>query len=200
MTAARNFRVSDRSNLAADRPEGFIFRKRSPMVTWVARLFLWGVIAPLGVWLIVHYDTLNAALFCVAVGAIVHLLGRHIGQLKRILHNTEFLNTLFSSALGDRYAFCAVARQDGEIIYADHKFQELFPAFMQASDRSVAGLFDSAQVEATPRASLLESIAKARQAEIHLQCVLDGNAQTLSFAVEPIAKPKGFVLLRGRNA
>lgn len=202
MQMANHFRVSDRIDLVAATRDDFVARKRITLVQWLYRIFLWAGVVPLGVALIVYYDALWGAMLCVLVGMVVYVLAQQILRLQRMLHNTEFLNALFSSALNRHHAFCAVAKKDGELVYANQTFQALFPGFMERPERTVTALLENGKVEASRRSPLLESIRQGNEIAVTIPFAIGNESQPRPFvlSVDPIAKPSGFVLLRGKEA
>ncbi len=196
----RNVRASDSIDVQALKHDDFKVRRGFPTVREMAKLCLSAVLIVFGVVILVRNDTLVGALVCTLVGGLMLYLGRSIEKQQKVINATEFMNALFSSALSKDYQFCLIAREDGGMIYFDRGFQKAFPEFMLGDRRDLAGLCNHYQVDANVAERLGSIISSGKQGELQLAIPAraDSPSQTFSVTCEPIARPKGYVLVRGK--
>jgi len=200
MTVPHNVRASDRADLSNPGNEDFVVRKRFPSVRTMAQICVAAVIIVLGVALLVRNDTLLGSLLCVVVGSITLYLGRHIEKQQKILNATEFMNALFSSAVCRNHKFCIIVNQEGEIVYLDRGFQELFPEYMEQPKRELDLLLGMHDVAQEYRSKIFSLISGNVDGQVTFTAPTGSNriSQTINVIVEPIMRPKGFSLVRGK--
>jgi hypothetical protein len=201
MSVPVNIRASDRSDFLDASRSDFIVRKRPFSKRLAYSLCIWSIVVVLGVvWLVLN-NTLFGSLMCVVVGSITLALARQIEHLQNMLQATEFLNALLSSALGKHYSFDMVAKLDGEIVYVNRPFQEMFPEFLALPARTVGAFFDMCQVPQDRGQTVINQLNQSIDATTTLDMVCGGaqkQARSVTLTVEPIARPSGFVLIRGK--
>lgn len=200
MAAPQNVRASDRLDLANPKQDDFVVRRRFPTVREMAQICLAAIIVVLGVTILVRNETLLGSLLCVVVGTVTLYLGRHIEKQQKVINATEFMNALFSSALCRGQKFCCIVRADGEIVYLDRGFQELFPEYMEQAKRELDLLFSMHDVAAEHRNRLTSLIANSSDGQVAFSAPTGSNriTQSLTVTVEPILRPKGYSLVRGK--
>ncbi len=200
MVVPKNVRASDRPELSNPQGQDFIVRRRFPSVRQMAQLCLASVIVVLGVTLLVRNDTLLGSLMCMLVGSIMLYLGRNIEKQQKVVNATEFMNALFSCALCHGYKFCMIVRQDGEIMYLDRGFQEIFPDFMGQPKRNLEALIQTQSLPDDTANALKRALATPKDDHFAITVASGSNkvVQALSIQSEPISRPKGYVLLRGK--
>jgi PAS domain-containing protein len=193
----QHIRVSDRSHEINLAESGFIKRSRTPLQQ-VGRLFALVVIIVLGVSVLVYNNTLIGAVLCTGVGTATLLIARKLDEARKAQLATEFMSALFASALSKDYALCTIVRLDGEILYLNQSFQKLFPRFISQPDYGLKSLLTLYSAAPDAVDSLLVSIAANRPKTQSVKLELEEGARTFDFVVEPIGRPKGYVLLRGK--
>jgi hypothetical protein len=196
----KNVRASDRLDLGHQEEDGFVVRKRFPSVRKMAQLCLSGLIIVLGVTVLLRNDTLIGSLICISVGSVMLYLGRTLEKQQNVINATEFMNAVFSSALCKGYRFCFIARANGNIIYLDRGFQELFPDFMSQSERELSVFCETQQLRPDVAAKLTELVRTHAEASLEMTALIGSNrvVQILTITCEPITRPKGYVLVRGK--
>lgn len=112
--------------------------------------------------------------------------------------NSEFLNTILSSALAQSSKFCLIMRTDGTITYFNSALQELFPNFLVEKRRSIDVLVGHLQISNEQRKEVFEAFENGLTKKIILD-VVDSNNQKhiLIMMMEPLVKPKGFMIMCG---
>ncbi len=199
-TVPKNVRASDRLDLGNQEEEGFVVRKRFLSIRKMAQLCLSGVIIVLGVVILLRNDTLVGSLLCVVVGSMLLYLGRVIEKQQMIINATEFMNAVYSSALCKGYTFSFIVRSKGAIIYLDRGFQELFPDFIVQPDRELSTLCDIYQFKPEIAARLTDHVRSGTEGALDFDLAAGSNRaqQVIRVTCEPIARPKGYVLVRGK--
>lgn len=178
----------------------FVIRGRTPTSVQMGIIFVCTLIIAVGIGLYAATKLeMVATLFM-----LFSILGWYVMiQMQRnrdLVMTTEFQNALFASALGINNKFCLIIKRDGNIVYLDRSFQTLFPDFMKLPRRTVDELLEYGRV--TPEDS--EKIITAIEAGIFDKVIYDIRASDGQFfkivmSVEPILRPSGFILLRGRE-
>jgi hypothetical protein len=198
MSLPQNIRASDRKDLANPSAGDFVVRTHFPSARHMVRLMLGAFIVVFGVVVLVRNDTLVGSLMCVLVGSIMLSLGRTIEKHRAIINATEFMNAIFSSVLCNGYRFCTIIGQDGSIIYFDRGFQDVFPEFVAQPKREIDVLLslympDSAQAE-----RFRQVAAGGASYTLTIPAGSNQVAQSFEVSSEPVPRPKGYVLLRGK--
>ncbi|NBX03675.1 MAG: hypothetical protein EBR02_06410 [Alphaproteobacteria bacterium] len=198
MESHLRIRASDSIDASDLQNNGFVVRTHTPIRT-IYRFAIFLAIITVGVELIVYFEALNAAILCTVVGMVMVFLSRELERQKKLQQSTEFMNALFASALAQDCLFCLAVRHDGKIIYINRTFQELFPAFISEPIRSLA-LFLTAQ-KLTPDLceAITQSVAHARKISLPVTLTTDGDKKrSVMLQIDPIERPSGFVLIRGK--
>jgi hypothetical protein len=200
MAIPQNVRASDRVDLANPQGDDFVVRRRFPSVRQMAQICVAAVVVVLGVTILVRNETLLGSLLCVVVGSITLYLGRHVEKQQRVINATEFMNALFSSSLCRNHKFCTIVRKDGEIVYLDRGFQELFPEYVDQPKRELDLLLGMHEVTQEHRNKLASLISSGGEGTVSFTAPTGSNKimQLLNVTVEPIIRPKGYSLVRGR--
>ena len=141
------------------------------------------------------YDKLALLSIFYTVGGFISLyIAIQVRRNHHLVQSTEFLNALFASAIGDRYKFGLIVNTDGKIVYFNRAFQELFSDFVQKGDRAIKTWFKMGKVTELEITKIMESVAQehADKVVVQIQDVL------YTLTIEPISRPAGFALIRGR--
>lgn len=189
----------DNRQLASGQSD-FVVRKRRPL--WQGILGVVFAVLPISIAL--SFIVVNTVIFTVVLFAILSIVAAYlfitIQRSRDLVLATEFQNALFSSALGYSNKFCLIVKNDGTIVYIDRSFQELFPSFYKETRRSIDVLLEYGKVSKDERKIIFSAIEK----RIHSKVVFDlidakNHSHRIMMSIEPIARPSGFILLRGRE-
>lgn len=192
-------RASDTDALLYLKQADFVNRNRDGYIKKLLRFSFASIIAFIGVFLIVYNDTLPLAILCVFVGSVGLVLGKHIEKQKNVIRTTEFINALFSSIIAVDYDFTMIVNTQGTMVYGNRGVRDLFPVFMEAPTRTIDDLFAQQNLAAEERARMTQSIADLKNDETTLAFThAEHGSRTIKITAEPIARPTGFVLIRGR--
>ncbi len=180
--------------------QDFVIRKRNPSLLQL--LLIFGAV----VLLVISLTTgmVDRYALVIILILLVAIIGWYvIVQTQRnrdLMLATEFQNALFSSALGMNHKFCMIIRRDGNVIYFDRYFQDLFPEFMRQPRRSIDILLDFAKASREDSEKIFAIIERGTFENVILDLRTAGNQTTrIVLSIEPILRPSGFILMRGRE-
>jgi len=178
----------------------FIIRKRIPTVAQLILLFA-AIVTVMFFGVTTIQDTfLLCVLLTVLLGGmgwyvIVHMQGYH-----DLLLTTEFQNSLFASALGLNNKFCMIIRRNGTIVYIDRMFQEMFPEFLHQPKRTIDVLLEQGKVSSQDSEKVFNAIERGVFEKVIFEVRgADNRFTKIVMSIEPILRPSGFILLRGRE-
>jgi len=178
----------------------FIIRKRTPSVTQLLLLFAIALIVSVSVTITVADTVALIAVLFITLGSIAWYTVIQIQRDRDLVLTTEFQNALFASALGINNKFCLIIKRDGNIIYLDRSFQEMFPSFHNTPRRTVDVLLEYARVSQEESAKIFSAIERGTYDKVIFN-IRDANGEShhIIMSIEPILRPSGFILLRGRE-
>lgn len=192
-------RYSDMS-LAESGAYDFVSRQRSPSAAQIAIVFLSIFIVCASIVISIGNPTSLIAILFIVLGVAGWYLVYQLIRSRDIVLATEFQNALFASALGLNNKFNLIIKRDGTIIYLDRSFQVMFPDFLKQSVRNLDVLFKAAKVKRGDAEKVFASIDKGEYGKVVLDIVdASGKMHVIILSVEPILRPPGFIMLRGRE-
>lgn len=113
---------------------------------------------------------------------------------------TEFQNAIFSSALGMNHDFTFIVTvKDHNIFYLDRPFQNIFPHFFGQKERSLAFFLEQAKASEENRKTLHSLLESGNAQNMVLEVEIEGKPTKVALSIEPIPRPKGFMVIRGRK-
>ncbi|MDX2073566.1 MAG: PAS domain-containing protein [Alphaproteobacteria bacterium] len=178
----------------------FVVRSRVPSFTQILIIFASAFLIAVSITVSVH----DVVQLIVTLLALFAILGWYIIiQLMRsrdMLLVTEFQNALFASAMGLHNKFCLIIKRDGFIVYLDRSFQRLFPEIVQSSTRTVDMLLRHGKVDQIDCDRVLSALDKGTYEKVIFDITdAQGVVHHIVLSVEPIMRPAGFTMLRGRE-
>ncbi|NBX03674.1 MAG: hypothetical protein EBR02_06405 [Alphaproteobacteria bacterium] len=195
----KHIRAHDRSDYIDIQKSGFVVRKNTPIAK-ISEVFKWVSVVVLVVSVAMYYDSLIGFGICVGGGALALFLGRQLERMQKIQQSTEFVSAIFSSALGKGYLFCIAIREDGEIVYLNRPFQTSFPDFIAQPKLTLQTLMKMQGVSEDDSIKIRAAISRPQDSSVTINMVI-GNSNTvkpITFCIEPIERPSGFLLIRGK--
>ncbi len=113
---------------------------------------------------------------------------------------TEFQNALFASTIGMNHDFTFIVTiSDHNIFYLDRPFQEAFPYFFKQKERSLNGFLEQAKVSSENQKTLHSLLEQNNSQNMVLDMEIEGNTSKVALSIEPIPRPSGFIIVRGRK-
>lgn len=192
-------RITD-INYNSTSDKDFVIRRRYPTLLQLFIIFLSVVLVGMSVVLTVADKTALIAIIFILGGTTSWYVTTLLQRSRDQLLATEFQNALFSSALGMNHKFCFIIRRDGNIIYQDRSFQDMFQGFSRQASRSLGVLMDYGKVSGTDKDKIFRAIEQGDYEKVVFDiCSADGKSQKIVMSMEPILRPSGFVLMRGRE-
>jgi PAS domain S-box-containing protein len=186
--------------LSSSGAQDFVIRQRIPTALQFGIIFLVVLLVAFAAAMSVVDRFTLSLLLAVLLGLSGWYMIFQLQRDRDLLLATEFQNALFSSALGLNNKFSMIIRRDGGIIYMDRAFQEMFPDFLNQSQRTVDSLLEHGKVSPQDREKIFNAIDKGVYEKVVFQ-VRESNSKftRMVMSVEPILRPSGFILLRGRE-
>lgn len=133
-------------------------------------------------------------------GCISWYLTLDVRNNLELVRATEFQSALFSSALGMNHDFTfIVAVKDYSIFYLDRPFQNVFPYFFKQKERALDVFLDQTKVSSENQKTLRSLLERRNSQNIILEMEADGEMKKVALTIEPIPRPDGFMIIRGRK-
>ncbi len=112
----------------------------------------------------------------------------------------EFQNMLFSQSLALGSAFSMILRRDGSIVHTSDNFDQIFPHFDYATSQALEGVFEQGTVRKLDRDRILSAIHSGQSERLVFPVITQySEKKDYIITVEPLKRPAGFCLLRGRE-
>ena len=112
----------------------------------------------------------------------------------------EFQNALFSAAARIKARFVMIVKDDGTVVYYDQGFTQCFPESKNRGTLFVDKIFSSEQISRADAEKLFAALESHRAETIFIQISqADGAKEKLIVTLDPLPRPSGFTLIRGRE-
>ncbi|MDE3016884.1 MAG: PAS domain-containing protein [Pseudomonadota bacterium] len=192
-------RYSD-MDINASGARDFVMRKRRPTVPQLLMVFTMALVVSISLTVAVMDKIMLGVLLVILFGSIGWYVIVQLQRSRDIVLTTEFQNALFASALGINNKFCIIIKRDGNIVYLDRSFQDMFPDFIKLARRTVDILLEYGRVSREHS----DKIYRAIEHGVYDKVIFDirtagGEFHKIVMSIEPIMRPSGFILLRGRE-
>jgi two-component system, cell cycle sensor histidine kinase and response regulator CckA len=178
----------------------FVIRKRSPSILQLLLIFLGVLLTAISITLTIADKMALIMILFILIGVVGWYVLIQIQRSRDLLLATEFQNALFASALGINNKFCMIIRRNGNIVYLDRSFQDMFPDFLRQSRRSIDVLLEQGRVSREDGEKIYSAIERGVYEKVIFDIRGSGNGlHRVVMSIEPILRPSGFILLRGRE-
>lgn len=194
-------RVSKMDNLQVDLLD-FVPRERSALIRrTIAAFFIAGLIIFAIAFMPLGNISLYTPLVAVLLMAILCLfVSYHLQINLDLVTAAEFQNMLYAQALALGSAFSMIVRRDGTIVHTSDNFADIFPGFNYASSQALEGVFEHGTVRKLDRERILDAIHSNTPERLVFPLITQYAAKKdYIITVEPLARPAGFCLIRGRE-
>lgn len=139
----------------------------------------------------------------ILVLAIVISLGMYLFIYQQrvidLMMSTEYQNMLYSQAMVQGWTFFLLARNDGTIVYADRGVRQLFDNRYITDSQALETLFEQGGVAPDDRKRMLDAIHRGTSDRLVFPLTREGHTQSYIMTLEPLARPHGFMIIRGRE-
>jgi hypothetical protein len=198
MAEKKYITTADRIDHLDVESSGLVVRKHTPDAQ-LSSAFMALSVCVLLLAVSLFYDSLKGFYLCVGSGIIVGFVSLKLERIRKAQVSTEFLNAIFSSAIGNDYRFCMAAHRDGEIVYVNRGFHDLFAEFVAQPELNVKQLctmsgigdFERKRIETALQGDAMQCV------QVSMNTGIDHALEPISLLIEPVAFPKGYVLIRG---
>ena len=199
MSIQNNSRATDLGAILTSGTTGFTVRKHSGIGLFF-HFFLLACMVILGVALLVYYQSPKGCVLAVAIGFSFALIAHNLEKQKKMKESLEFMNALFSSAMGKGYKFCCIVKSTGEIVFYNRPFQSIFPAYVLQETRTLASLLSLYNVPTEHHDMLSNWMSQKQEGsfETTIRGAADTEATAITFHLDTIERPTGFFMLRGK--
>lgn len=199
MSVQNNSRATDLGEVLTAGTTGFTTRKRTGVGLFF-HFFLLACMVVMGVSLLLYYQSPIGSAVAVAIGLSFGLIAQNLEKLKKGKESLEFMNALFSSAIGNGYQFACIVKKSGEIVFYNRPFQTVFPAYTAQDTRTLKALLELYNIpdgdRETMRKFMSDNMGGSIATTIHAKAQTEKTS--ITFNLDPIERPTGFFLLRGK--
>ena len=143
---------------------------------------------------------ISALASMIVVGVLCFFMIYRKQQSLDLVMATEYQNMLFAQAAALGSSFCLFVRRDGTIVYADDGLRTLFSGFAHSDAQALEGVFEAGGVARPDRERIMGAIyASSSDRLIFPIKTKAGEAREFVLTVEPLTRPGGFSVIRGRE-
>ena len=199
MRHQNNSRIGESGDILSTGSTGFTVRKRTGIGLFF-HIFLLACMVMLGAALLAYYRSPAGCLLAVAIGLCFGLIAHNLEKHKKGKEALEFMNALFSSALSKGYRCYFIVKDSGDIVFYNRPFQAVFPDYIGQHTRTLKALAELYHLPPADRDKLLGFLSTNAQGALTtaIRSSAATDAQTITFEIEPIERPTGFFLIRGK--
>lgn len=140
------------------------------------------------------YGHLILAIALAALGIYVVINAQ---RLLDLIMSTEYLNLMFSQGLALGSNFCLFVKRDGTIVYANDGLRQLFGPTGESN--ALETVFERGGVAAPDRERLMGAIYSDTHDKLIFPITSAGEVKQFVLTVEPLPRPRGYVMIRGRE-
>jgi PAS domain S-box-containing protein len=179
----------------------FVPRERRNQVNKLILVFVVALAALFIIGMLGAANRLHATLLSLIIVAFLgfYAVFRNQRNLDLVMA-TEFQNMLFAQGTALGAAFCIFVKRDGTIVYANDGLKELFPHAAYSDSRALEAIFAQGGVHRSDRERIMGAIYAHQAERIAFPArTASGEEKNFILTVEPLQRPGGFSLVRGRE-
>lgn len=192
------------SKNAAARIDGrqdFVVRKRRPV--WQTLTIMFTSVLAISIFL--SYMVKDMVMFSQILFVLLASTGTYVvytlQRFRDLVLATEFQNALFASALAhDNNEICIIIKNDGTLAYIGRSLHEMLPSLYKEARKDIGIILEHGQVPKEEQKNIFKAIERYARGKVVFD-LTDSKKQRhrILMSFEPIARPKGYMLLRGRE-
>lgn len=183
-----------------DGRQDFVVRKRRPV--WQTLIMMFTAVLCISIFLAfmvqdrVMFSQILFVLLASSGTYVVYTLQR----FQDLVLATEFQNALFASALAQNNEICIIIKNDGTIAYIGRALHEMLPGLHKDPRKDVGIILEQGQVSKEEQKNIFRAIERYARGKVVFD-LIDSKKQRhrIMMSFEPITRPKGYMLLRGRE-
>jgi PAS domain-containing protein len=111
---------------------------------------------------------------------------------------TEFQNLLFAGAASVGYGFCLIVRHDGSTVYSNRAVNGLFMDFPYHDSQALEGFIEAGKLARFDADKITNALASGERRTCLVRATTRDAHQDMVITVEPLPRPQGFYVVRGR--
>lgn len=142
---------------------------------------------------------LSALLSTTLLGALCFYVVYRKQQSLDLVMATEYQNMLYAQALSLGSIFCIIVHRDGSIVYANSGVSEIFPNMTQNNSEGLNGIMERSGISKIDRDRIMHAIYNSSPEQVVLPMAKHDQVRTFVFNLEPLNRPSGYTLIRGRS-
>ena len=193
-------RYSDTALKIDKKATDFVSRKYNPSVLLVIMLFFGALIVGIGVTSLLLTPFQMIVALTIVMGALGLFVIIELQRLRDMVVAAEYQNAMFASALGYNSKFCIIIKREGTVVYMNGGLYKMFPDLSRERQPSISNLLKMAKVGTVEREKVLDMIQRGVEDRMALDLrSSDNRTHQLMLTVKPIARPSGFLIIRGRD-
>lgn len=196
-------RYSEESAEAMPDQSDFAPRQRSSSI-WT--LILAYIVAILIIFLVSRYSEniggnfVSVLIIILIVGALTFYTIFSKQRNLDLVMATEFQNALFANALSLGWKFVMFIKRDGTIVYANRGLRALFPEFAHDEYKALDTLLIEGNVDKDDSQKIFAALMRGVSDKLVVPIrTPQGEMRPMLLAIEPLERPAGFFVLRGRE-
>lgn len=192
--------LSSRNSTAHIDRQDFVVRTRRPM--WQTLIIMFGSVLPIAVFLSIMVKDL--IVFSQILFVLLGVLGTYVvytvQRSRDLVLATEFQNALFAAAISHNNEICIIIKNDGTIVYIGKTLQEMLPNLHKETRRDIGIILEHGHVSKEEQKNVFNAIERYVRGKVVFD-LTDSKKQhhRIMMSFEPITRPKGYMLLRGRD-
>lgn len=172
-----------------------VFRVITAFAVTSAAIFMLAYAPPLA-----HYATYTPLLAILLMAILCLYVVYHEQVMLDLVLSTEYQNLLFAQALSVGYRYFMIVRRDGTIVHASEGMDDIIPGFDYAQSQALDGLFAVGTVRRTDRERIMSAIYSNSSEQLVFSVISQYQpSKDYILTVEPMARPSGFSVVRGRE-
>ena len=142
----------------------------------------------------------TTSIVLILFGCISWYLTLDVKNNLNLVKATEFQNALFSSALGMNHDFTFIVNlKDSKIFYHDRLLQNSFPYFFKQEQNDLFTFLEQAKVNPDNQKALQSLLETGSAQNMVLEIEIEEKREKIALSLEPVPRPTGFMLIRGRK-
>jgi PAS domain S-box-containing protein len=147
-----------------------------------------------------HYAAYTPLIAILLMAILCLYVVYHEQIILDLVLSTEYQNMLFAQALSLGSSFLMIVRRDGTIVHASDGLADILPNFDYAQSQALDGLFTLGTVRKTDRERIMSAIYSNTPEHLVFPIIAQYQApKDYIITVEPMARPTGFSMVRGRE-